>query len=134
MRVLLVIMALLICVGSYAEEKNKQIENSIATKAAIMNAPLQESLTGSYLDKAVNCKIYSIASLAVGGAFAGIASSIEFNTDNQKNQVIGIGCGICGISAVAFAIADIIYSKKAAKAAKMEIRPSHEGLGMNIAF
>jgi len=137
MKVLFILFAMFISLECSAEDKKEQsqVKNQIEMRAALMNdSPV--SKTAKYLNISANCRLGVLASVVVGGIFAGIveANSDSFNTDNQKNSILRPGIGICGVSAIVLTIADLIYYKKAAKAAKMEIRPSHEGLGMNIAF
>ena len=136
MKALFILLAVFISLECSAEDKKEQsqVKNQIALKAALMNDTVQTSQTAKYMNLSANCKMYGLISLAAAGAYAGAMSLIDFGADYQKNRAYAAGLGLTGGFALYCVIADIIYSKKAAKAAKMEIRPSHEGLGMNIAF
>ena len=136
MKTLLSILLLsFFCLNISAQMSNGDKANTVKKDISLLTpAPNDISQTAKYLNRSANFRIYSLGCLAAGGAYIGIMSGVEFGLDSQKNRAIGIGAGVFGAGAVACFIADLVYYKKAAKAAKMEIRPSGEGLGLSLKF
>lgn len=136
MRTLITLLFLsFVCLNLSAKKSNEDKANNTKTNITLSTpAPENVSQTAKYLNRSANFRMYSLGCMTVGGAYIGIISGVEFGLDSQKNKAIGIGAGIFGAGALGCLIADLVYYKKAAKAAKMEIRPSREGLGLSLNF